>query len=192
MVPRRHRRFWVRGTLLSAICGQWVAHLLLDPNEYAEAGLRFTWRASVPIVVQTMLVLVIVAALGRLCARRGSGERTSIRRRLTASQLLAILAMSQLALFFLMEVSERLVQREPFTEGLFASGFALEILFALVSALLLVLLGSIALRVIRSIRRQAPSISASDSIGPILEIDAQARLAATQGDPRAPPISLAA
>jgi hypothetical protein len=62
--------FWARGTLLSAICGHWIANAVLDADQFKDAGLEYTWRASMPIVMQTVLVLVVVAFLGSLSTTR--------------------------------------------------------------------------------------------------------------------------
>lgn len=190
MISHRGWVFWVRGPLLSAICGAWVAHVLFDPDEYLHAGLRFTWRASVPIFVQTLLLLLVVASLGPL-SRARSHTNAGPARRLKLPQLLLLLATSQLTLFLLMEVSERLVQREPFTDGLFASGFVLELMFALGSALVLTLLGSVALRVIGSLPRRSVSVTLRDHIDPVTELFVRTRHVICEGDPRAPPLAVA-
>jgi hypothetical protein len=156
--------FWARGTLLSALCGHWIANAILDAGQYTRAGLEYTWRASLPILVQTILVLLIVIVLGPLAdrGRRAEVLQPVVRPRRTS--LLSLLATSQVALFLLLEVSERLIQREPFSGGLLASGFGFELLFAIGSALLLAGLGSVALRVIRSFRRQLTAVTVEDPV----------------------------
>jgi hypothetical protein len=67
---------------------------------------------------------------------------------------------SQLVLFLLLEVTERIARRDPFAEGLFGSSFLFELTFAIGSALVLIALGFAVLRVIRSIRRQQPAVVA--------------------------------
>jgi hypothetical protein len=99
-----------------------------------------------------------------------------------------LLATSQLLLFALMEVSERIVQREPFTDGLLASGFALELLFAIGSALLLAGVGSVARRVLVSPRRQARTAAIDDRIGLLTESLAPTHPLIVVGDVRAPPL----
>jgi hypothetical protein len=101
---------------------------------------------------------------------------------------LTLLAASQLVLFLLMEVSERIVQHEPFTEGLLASGFAFELLFAIGSALLLGLLGSIAVRVIRVSRRRPMAAKIESRIGLIPQRVAPAHPVIVVGGVRAPPL----
>jgi hypothetical protein len=157
--------FWARGTLLSALCGHWIANTILDADQYTRAGLEYTWRASLPILVQTILVLLIVVVLGPLSDRSGCAEAPRPVVRPHRPSLLTLLATSQVVLFLLMEVSERFIQREPFSHGLLASGFGFELLFAIGSALLLAALGSVALRVIRSFGRQPRTAPIENRIG---------------------------
>lgn len=180
--------FLARGSLLAAICGHWIANWVLDKDEYTRAGLEYTWRASIPIVVQTILVLLVVVVLGPLSARRTATENSRAPSRSYRLNLLTLLTTSQLLLFLLLEVSERIVQREPFTDGLLASGFALELLFAIGSALLLAGLGSVALRVIRSPRRQPTTTAIEARIGLTPESVACIRPLILVGDVRAPPL----
>jgi hypothetical protein len=142
--------FWVRGTLLSAICGHAIANVLFDADEYRRAGLAVTWSAFVPLAIQALVVVGAWWALGRVRwrARPAAQPAQHLRR------LLAALIGSQLVLFMLLEVTERIAQRDPFAEGLFGSSFLFELSFAIGSALVLVALGLAVLRVIRSIRRQ--------------------------------------
>src|SRR6476646_6333695 len=148
--------FWVRGTLLSAICGHAVANALFDADEYRQAGLSYSWSAFIPMAIQAVVVVGAWWALGRVRWRRPSTiEPTRHLRR-----LLAALIASQLVLFMLLEITERIAQRDPFAEGLFGSSFLFELTFALGSALVLVALGFAVLRVIRSIRRQPPVLVA--------------------------------
>ena len=58
------------GVLLSAICGHWIANLLFDAREFTQAGLEYTWRANISILIQTLVVLIVVALLGPLSKRR--------------------------------------------------------------------------------------------------------------------------
>ena len=179
--------FWARGTLLSAICGHWIANTVLDPDQYTRAGLEYTWGASLPIVIQTILVLLVVLMLGPL-SRARSAEHCPAPSRSHRSSLLMLLATSQLLLFLAMEASERIVQSEPFTDGLLATGFAFELLFAIGSALLLVGFGSVALGVIRSNRRQPTTATIEDLIGLITEHVAPIHPLIVVGDVRAPPL----
>jgi hypothetical protein len=179
--------FWIRGTLVAAISGHWVANVLFDPDEYTAAGLEFTWVAFVPIGVQTALTLVGVVAIGPLAARLG--------RRLTRppasaprpGRLLAALAAAQLLLFLVYEISERVIQREPFVDGLFASGFTLELALALGSAFLLIAIGSFCVRVIRSLRRPYPTSALPDRIIGIPRDRSPAHAVVVVGGVRAPP-----
>lgn len=183
--------FWARGTLISAISGHWIANLLLDPGQYERAGLEYTWRAFVPALLQSILVLLVVVVLGRLSRWVRSTARSRSRRTSNLVRALILLATSQLVLFLLMEVSERVIQREPFADGLFASGFAFELLFAIVSALLLTAFGSVALRVIGSIRRRAMTAPIEDRIRTIIDRVVPARAVLVAGSVRAPPLPTA-
>jgi hypothetical protein len=148
--------FWVRGTLLSAICGHAIANVLFDADEYRHAGLAVSWSAFVPMAIQVLVVVGAWWALGRVRSRPRSTAAPEQRLR----RLLAALIASQLVLFMLLEVTERMAQRDPFAEGLFGSSFLFELSFAIGSALVLVALGFAVLRVIRSIRRQPPVVIA--------------------------------
>jgi hypothetical protein len=183
MVPRPRWLLWARGTLLCALAGHWVANGVADADQYASAGLQYTWRAFLPIAVQTVLLLVAVVLLGPASRRWGGVERPPLR----GARLFGALAASQLALFLLMEVSERLVQREPFTEGLLASGFDVELLFAIGSAVLLAVVGSVALRVIRSLRRRPGTRRMEGGIGLTPRHVAPAHRSILVGGVRAPP-----
>lgn len=178
--------FWARGALLSAICGHWIANTLFDPDQYTRAGLEYTWRASLPILLQTILVLFVVVMLGPLS--KGRARSSSRRIRSHPPRLVMVLATSQLLLFLLMEVSERIVQREPFTDGLLASGFVFELLLAIGSVLLLAGLGSAALRVIRSLRRRPTTAAIEDPVGLARRHVAPAHELIVVGDVRAPPV----
>jgi hypothetical protein len=159
---------------------------MLDAEQYAKAGIEYTWRASVPIVMQTMLILVVVALLGPLArVRRQAGTARS--RRFRGPHVLALLTSAQLLVFLLLEVSERLHQREPFIDGLFASSFGFELLFAVGSAFVLAVLGSFAIRVVRSLRRQATTPTAPEDDGWIPQIIPPPHAVIVVGDVRAPP-----
>jgi hypothetical protein len=176
--------FWVRGTLLSAICGHAVANALFDADEYRHAGLAVSWSAFVPIAIQALVVLGAWWGLGRVRWRlRVTAEPTRHLRR-----LLAALIASQLVLFMLLEVTERIAQRDPFAEGLFGSSFLFELSFAIGSALVLVALGFAVLRVIRSIRRQPPVVIAQfpTPVAPV--VVPLVRRALPPGGTRGPPL----
>ena len=88
----------------------------------------------------------------------------------------------------LLEVTERIAQRDPFAEGLFGSSFLFELSFAIGSALVLVALGFAVLRVIRSIRRQPPT-SIARTVAPSRPVSAAiVRRASRPGGTRAPPL----
>jgi hypothetical protein len=188
MAPKSRWLIWTRGILLSAICGHWIANWVLDQDEYAQAGLEYTWRASVPIVIQTILVLLVVLLLGPLAARWRSASNSPPHPRTFRLPLLTWLVTSQLLLFLLLEVSERLAQREPFTEGLLASGFVFELLFATGSAIIVAALGSVALRAMRTPRREPRAAASEDRVGSIAESLVFSRPLIVVGDVRAPPL----
>jgi hypothetical protein len=41
-----------------------------DAREFTRAGLEYTWRANISILIQTLVVLIAVALLGPLSKRR--------------------------------------------------------------------------------------------------------------------------
>ena len=179
--------FWVRGTLLSAICGHWIANTILDARQYTDVGLEYTWRASLPVAIQTLLLVMVAALLGPLARHTRVGAARP--RPWSRPRLLALLTAAQLFVFVLLEVSERLVQREPFVDGLFSSGFGFELVFAIGSVLVLAALGSVAIRVIRSLRRRATTVNAPDGDGLIPQRIPPTRTDIVVGDVRAPPLS---
>jgi len=178
--------FWVRGTLISAICGHGVANALFDADEYRHAGLSFSWSAFVPMAIQVLVVVGAWWGLGRVRPR--ARPRTEPTRHLR--RLLAALIASQLVLFMLLEVTERIAQRDPFAEGLFGSSFLFELSFAIGSALVLIALGFAVLRVIRSIRRRPPVVVTriASPIKPV--VVPLVRRASLPGGSRAPPLVL--
>jgi len=178
--------FWVRGTLISAICGHGVANALFDADEYRHAGLSFSWSAFVPMAIQVLVVVGAWWGLGRVRPR--ARPRTEPTRHLR--RLLAALIASQLVLFMLLEVTERIAQRDPFAEGLFGSSFLFELSFAIGSALVLIALGFAVLRVIRSIRRRPPVVVTriASPIKPV--VVPLVRRALLPGGTRAPPLVL--
>jgi hypothetical protein len=146
-----------------------------------------TARASVPILVQTVLVAIAVVAIGPLSGHNRE-EASRQPARLRRSSLLTLLATSQLILFLLLEVSERVVQHELFMEGLLTSGFGFELVFAIGAALLLGVLGSIVIRVIRVARRRPTTARIEGRIGLIPQRVAPAHLVIVVGGVRAPPL----
>ena len=178
--------FWVRGTLLSAICGHAVANAVFDADEYHHAGLSVSWSAFVPMIIQALVVVGTWWGLGRI--RWQPRPMASPARHLR--RLLAALIASQLVLFMLLEVTERIAQRDPFAEGLFGSSFLFELSFAIGSALVLVALGFAVLRVIRALRRQPPVVVAQ-ILAPVPPVVvAPVRRSLRPGGTRAPPLVL--
>lgn len=176
------RRFWIRGTLIAAIAGHWIANVLFDDDQYARAGLIADWTASLPAFVQTAILLGIVVAMGR---SPGPATRPS-----HPVRLVAALVSAQLGLFFLLETSERLLQRAPFVDkGIFGSGFLLELAFAVGSALLLAAIGSAIAGIARSIRREPPSRALVDVPVALRTDRPTAADPSVPGDVRAPPLA---
>jgi hypothetical protein len=179
--------FWTRGSLIGAISGHWLANVLLDGDQYSEVGLRYSWRASVPLIVQTILVLVVLVLLKPMSERRNGGPAPPRSTPLRPARSLMLVTASQLLLFLLMEVSERIYQGEPFTEGLLASGFPFELVIAIASSLLLIGLGSVALRMMRAPRRRPTTRAIEDRLGPISHQASPSQALIVVGDVRAPP-----
>jgi hypothetical protein len=182
-VADRRWRFWAQGTLLSGLAGHWIANLLLDGDQYARAAVPFTWRAVAPAALQTILVLSLVVMPGS--GRRPSGRRG--RRAAGPLRALPLLAAAQLLLFLVLEVSERVVQREPFAGGLFGADFGFELVFAIASAFLLALAGSLALRAIGSARRRPMTQAIHEAVRCLPRTAAPAQAVVVVGGVRAPP-----
>jgi hypothetical protein len=66
MASRPAWLFWVRSTLLSAICGHAIANALFDADEYHHAGLSFSWSAFIPMTIQAFVVIGAWWGLGRI------------------------------------------------------------------------------------------------------------------------------
>ncbi len=176
--------FWVRGTLLSAICGHAIADALFDADEYQHAGLDYSWSAILPMVIQAFLVVGAWYVLGQI---RWQPRAADLRPR-RLRRLLAALIASQVALFILLEVTERIAQRDPFAEGLFGASFMFELSFAVGSALVLAALGFAVLRFIRSIRRQPRLVPAPLPVPQPAVIAPIVRRYRRPGGTRAPPL----
>ena len=178
--------FWVRGTLLSAICGHAIANALFDADEYRHAGLSYSWSAWIPMLIQALVVVGAWWALGRVRWRhRSTVDPTRHLRR-----LLAALIASQLVLFMLLEVTERIAQRDPFAEGLFGSSFLFELTVAVGSALVLIALGFAVLRLVRSVWRQQPVVVAQIRTPSRPVVTPLVRRELRPGGTRAPPLVL--
>jgi hypothetical protein len=175
----------VRASLLVALGGHAVANALLDEDQFTSAGLEYTWGASIPLLVQAAVLLAVVAGLGpvaRRARRQPSGRPI---RRVT---LWAALAASQVAIFGALEISERLVQHEPFAQGLLGSGFSLELVFALAAATLLAAMANVAVRVARALDRLPERRRSTALPRPPVSIAPHPRLALIPVGVRAPPM----
>jgi hypothetical protein len=168
--------------LLCALAGHLVANALLDEGQYVRAGLEYTWRASFPALIQAIVILAIAAALGPASRRLDrSRSGTPMRGSLT------VFATSQVLLFLTLELTERVIQRQPFAEGLFGSDFTLELVLALACALVLAVCAALAIRFVRSVRRQITSKPIPASICSFLRVALPRRTMVLAGGVRAPP-----
>jgi hypothetical protein len=184
MAPKPAWLFWVRGTLLSAISGHAVANAVFGADEYRHAGLSYSWSAFVPLAIQALVVVGAWSAVGRIRWR----PRTTAAPARRLRRLLAAMIASQLVLFVLLEVTERIAQRDPFAEGLFGSSFLFELSVAIGSALVLMALGFAVLRVVRGVRRQ-PRVVAAHVPAPGRPVVVRlVRRALLPGGTRAPPL----
>ncbi|MEX0992242.1 MAG: hypothetical protein WD004_08260 [Actinomycetota bacterium] len=139
----------IQAALVSTLAGAWAANLLYDEQEYVRAGIRPGTSIHLPIMVQTMIILGVVLFL-RHGQRVSSGPSrpTTVR----AFRHVAGLTGFQVAVFLAMELSERLVVGPPsrgsLIEGLLESSLVMELVVAVISAVLLTPLASAAVRMI--------------------------------------------
>jgi hypothetical protein len=180
--------FWARGSLLCALAGHWLANVVFDDDQYSRAALEYSWRASVPLLIQTIAIVGIVLSLGRVAASLASGLPRPGRSGIRTPRLLALVMASQVVLFVLLEVSERIYQREPFTAGLLAEGFSAELIIAVGLSALLIVLGHAAIRAIRSLRRHPIPPVLQDRLGAIGHEAPPVHALIVVGDVRAPPV----
>lgn len=176
----------VRAALASAIAGHWLANGLADPDEYALVGLTYEGFALVPILIQTALVAALIVAATIWRPARWSTFRPS------RAALAAMLAASQLGLSWLLEATERLslgsTYAGAFSGGWLQSGFGLELVIAVASAALLVILAlglRTLVKVLLAQRRPAPRPQRAprpwiESVRPVRYLDGS-------GAVRAPP-----
>jgi hypothetical protein len=179
---------WARASLLVALTGHAIANVFLDEEQFVRAGVEYTWMGSVPLLVQALVLGVVVASLGPLARRSRRRPSTSgpVRTVRTVRRFAAS-AGSQLALFLVLELTERLAQSEPFVEGLLGSGFSLELIFALVSAALLAAIATLTARVIDALRRHRRARASTDGPRPFPSLRPRARSVIVAGGVRAPP-----
>lgn len=178
-------RFWVRGTLLTAIAGHGISNLVFDADQYERVGSVATWSAHLPLLAQTVLVAIAICVVGR----RG-GAPAPITSGIGRGALLIALTAAQLGLFLLFETSERLIQRTPFEDGIFGSGFTLELVLAVGAALLLFAIGAALAGIARTLRRQpARRRMEAERLAPPIHRRPTSRPAGSPGDGRAPPLA---
>jgi hypothetical protein len=181
---------WVRSaraSLVIGLGGHAIANGLLDEDQFTRAGLAYTWAASIPLLVQTIAVIAFVAALGPLARRPGRLRRA---RPLPSHPMAAFgaFALTQMGLFLIFELSERVAQDEAFTAaGILGAGFTLELVFALAAAFVLTALATIAVRVVGAIRRAISPTTRDDHYGAFPLTVPRQRLLALAGGERAPP-----
>ena len=184
----------IRVALASALVGHWIANALADPGEYAAVGLRYEGSALRPILIQTVVVglAVLAITLGRrfgwLRARRARLDGASV------LVLAAVLSAFQIVAFAAMEVTERLSIGEryaaAFRGGILDRGFAIELVVAIATALLLVGIAIGVRRIVRAILSSprarpavVPPVMAGETsfVRPVL-------ILAGSGGVRAPPL----
>lgn len=192
------RRFPViRAALASALAGHWIANAVADPGEYARVGLEYAGEAMYPILVQTAATLLLIGALSLGAPWWRARTRPIARRPMRPLPLLILLVVFQIGFFWLMEGTERMSlegrYEKAFEVGLFESGFVLELLIAIVSALLVVLLARFTSRFVKAFlktRRQVESPLAGGFAPSIVEFIRPIEVLAGAGCVRAPPAEL--
>ena len=181
---------WARGALLAALGGHWLGNLLLDEGRYVDEGLSHAAPASLPILVQSIVVAAIVLLLRPQVLHASPRIQLAVQR-LTPARAVAWLIAVQVGLFIFLEGSERIAHGEAFSGGTFSSGFFVELALALAIALVLTAIGMVAARAIGAPRRRRPT-----SQHPIVHVtnpDAGVRHRAAQvpaGGVRGPPVLL--
>jgi hypothetical protein len=133
-----------RAALVTALAGHWIANSIADPIEYASVGLRYDGAALRPIILQSVIVALLVGLL-TLASRLRLPQRWIHRdSSLTRTELALLLLGAQIGLSGLMEMTETLAlggaYAAAFRTGFLDVGFGVELLIAIVSALLLVAL----------------------------------------------------
>jgi hypothetical protein len=174
---------WARAALACAFVGHVAGDVVFDEREFAHARVPYRWAASEPLVVQAVVVVLAIALLGPLARRAASRRRAAGRGR-----LIAAFVASQLAVFTVLESTERLAQGEPFVRGLFTSLFVPELVVAVAVAVALAVLASIAVRIVRSTRRPDRGVELCDAPCPLPRSIAPRVLAPLGLGVRAPPL----
>jgi hypothetical protein len=183
----------LRAIIATALLGHWVANALADPGEYAAVGLRYEGRALYPILIQTALAVLAIAALSVLAGTRA--HLAPAAEHLSRRLLTVIVVSVQVALVAGFEVTERIgigeAYAQAFREGLFDRGFALELGIALLSAILLVALTLALAHVVRAIRRRPITLGRStpNPLGRPADKFARRPSLVVGGGVRAPPAS---
>jgi hypothetical protein len=165
LVGSRNRGILLLGAaLVTALSGHWVANILFDRDQYAGATPSLLGHLNDPVLVQTVLVCVALAALaiwGRSRARR---RARSLFAGLGRLQLIGVLVTAQVCLFVGMEVWERVAIASICCErvhvGAFGAGFVAELLVAVGSAIAIAVFGAATARVVRLLRIRRPERSA--------------------------------
>jgi hypothetical protein len=149
---------------VTALSGHWVATILFDRDQYAGASPSLLGHLNDPVLVQTVLVFVALAALaiwGRSRARRRARPLFADLGRI---QLIGVLVAAQVCLFVGMEVWERLaiasICCEQVRVGAFGAGFVAELLVAVGSAIAIAVFGAATARVVQLLRIQGPERAA--------------------------------
>jgi hypothetical protein len=191
---RRDRRLpLIRVALVSALVGHWIANAIADPGEYASVGLPYEGAALRPISIQTALVALAIVAI-TLAHRLGFRRRRARVDHPSTIALTLMLVALQTTLFAAMEITERLSIGEAyaaaFRGGILGRGFAVELVVAIATALLLVGIAIGVRRIVRAILMSprtrpavGPPVVASETtfVRPVL-------ILAGSGGVRAPPV----
>jgi hypothetical protein len=165
LVGSRNRGILLLGAaLVTALSGHWVANILFDRDQYAGASPSLLGHLNDPVLVQTVLVCVALAALAIWGRSRGRRRVRPLLADLGRLQLVGVLVAAQLCLFVGMEVWERLaiasICCEQVHVGAFGAGFVAELLVAVGSAIAIAVFGAATARVVQLLRIRAPQRAA--------------------------------
>ena len=161
LVGSRNRGILLLGAaLVTALTGHWVANLLFDRDQYAGASPKLLGHLNDPVLVQTILVGVALAALAIWGRGRERRRAAPLFAGLGRLQLIGVLVAAQLCLFVGMEVWERLAIASICCErvhvGAFGAGFIAELLVAVGSAIAIAVFGAATARVVQLLRIRRP------------------------------------
>lgn len=187
----------LRTTLIAALLGHGVANWLFEAGQYEGAPALVTSHLSDPLIVQTSIVVGLVALItlwrwyrepgGHHVAPGGAGGHTT--------RLVAGFTVLQLALFGVLETSERIwIQSLTGYQEVapLGDGFLTELLVAVAVACLMALLATVTLRAIRKARTSSsmPRARTEAPLRPQRALGAPSpQVLAGSGAVRAPPVA---